>query len=120
MEASVSVSWLSQGAGVQAVGVDISELFLLSLASLVLVFLDRVFLLEEKTTLLPDASNIFDFLEDGLFGRPAESKCIITKLRDQSRNDHDLMLNSKNHAQCGAVTISRHQLLSLVLVMNVL
>ena len=46
---------------------------LLSLVSLVTVFLARIFRLE-KTTLLPAASNIFDFLKDGLFDLAADAE----------------------------------------------
>ena len=74
--ASEAISLESQSGPEQGMGVDNSELFRLSLTSLVLVFLVRIFLLAEKTIAFPDASNNFDFRKDGLFGWPAESKRI--------------------------------------------
>lgn len=82
--ASGPTSLESQSGPEQGMGVDNSELFRLSLTSLVLVFLVRIFLLAEKTIAFPDASNNFDFRKDGLFGWPAESKCIRYKIHQSS------------------------------------
>ena len=76
LEPGSEASLGSQSGPEHGMGVDSSELFRLSLASLVLVFLVRIFLLAEKTIAFPEASNNFDFLKAGLFGWPAESKCI--------------------------------------------